>query len=172
MKNRKQKITEILKQKKINSWTVGPDTSQSNRHQPTYLKVFMTGVAIESESRPASVQPKREAKLWIVIGLTTMHAVCRIKFMLFPIFIYGRIMLRNWVLKLLQAYIFLNLYTKKVREKSRECHNYKPQPLPDTKTKRKRTKPNSANQTNVRKALSPSSEVIAMLKGLKKHKRK
>ena len=31
---------------------------------------------------------------------------------------------------------------KKVREKSRECHNHKPQPFPDIKTKRKQTKPN------------------------------
>ena len=31
---------------------------------------------------------------------------------------------------------------KKVREKSRECHNHKPQPYPDTKWKRKPTNPN------------------------------
>ena len=31
---------------------------------------------------------------------------------------------------------------KKVREKSRECHNHKPQPFPDTKRKKKQTKPN------------------------------
>ena len=31
---------------------------------------------------------------------------------------------------------------KRVREKSRECHNHKPQPFPDTKRKRKQTKPN------------------------------
>ena len=31
---------------------------------------------------------------------------------------------------------------KKVREKSRECHNHKPQPFPDTMRKRKRTNPN------------------------------
>ena len=29
---------------------------------------------------------------------------------------------------------------KKVREKSRECHNYKSQPFPDTKTPREREK--------------------------------
>ena len=66
---------------------------------------------------------------------------------------------------------------KKVREKSRECHNRKPQPLPDTKRKRKQTKnQTSANRTNVRKALrlalSSPSVVIAMLKGLKKKKKK
>ena len=31
---------------------------------------------------------------------------------------------------------------KKVKEKSRGCHNHKPQPFPDTKKKRKQTKPN------------------------------
>ena len=32
---------------------------------------------------------------------------------------------------------------QKVREKSRECHNHKPQPFPDTKRKRKPTNPNN-----------------------------
>ena len=32
--------------------------------------------------------------------------------------------------------------TKKVREKSRESNNHKPQPFPDIKRKRKQTKPN------------------------------
>ena len=31
--------------------------------------------------------------------------------------------------------------TKKVREKSRECQNHKPQPFPDPKRKRKPTNP-------------------------------
>ena len=44
-------------------------------------------------------------------------------------------------------------FVKKVREKSRECHNHKPQPFPDTKRKRQQTK-TSANRTNVRKALT------------------
>ena len=34
------------------------------------------------------------------------------------------------------------LCEKKVREKSRECHNHKTQPFPDTKRKRKPTNPN------------------------------
>ena len=34
------------------------------------------------------------------------------------------------------------LFTKKVREKSRKCHNHKPQSFPDTKRKRKQTKQN------------------------------
>ena len=34
------------------------------------------------------------------------------------------------------------LIQKKVREKPRECHNHKPQSYPDTKRKRKQTKPN------------------------------
>ena len=37
--------------------------------------------------------------------------------------------------------------SKKLIEKSRECHNYKPQPTPDTKRKRKMTKTN-AHKTN------------------------
>ena len=65
---------------------------------------------------------------------------------------------------------------KKVREKSRECHNHKPQPFPDTKRKRKPKIPKSTNRTNIRKALrlalSSPIEVIAILKGLKKHKNK
>ena len=62
-------------------------------------------------------------------------------------------------------------FRKKVREKSRECHNHKPQPFPDTKRKRIQTKPNKRKSTNVRKALrlalSSPSEVITVLKGLK-----
>ena len=34
------------------------------------------------------------------------------------------------------------VHTKKVKENSRECHNHKPQPFPDTKRKRKPTNPN------------------------------
>ena len=41
-----------------------------------------------------------------------MHAVCRITFMLYLMFLYRKMILRNWVLKSLQTYIFLNLYTK------------------------------------------------------------
>ena len=41
-----------------------------------------------------------------------MHAVRRITVMLYQIFTYRRLILRNLVLKSLQAYIFLNLYTK------------------------------------------------------------
>ena len=33
-------------------------------------------------------------------------------------------------------------FNKEVSEKSRECHNHKPQSFPDTKRKRKQTKPN------------------------------
>ena len=66
---------------------------------------------------------------------------------------------------------------KMVRETSRECHNHKPQPFPDTKRKRgNRQTQTSTNRTNVRKALrlalSSPSEVIAMLKGLKSTKTK
>ena len=59
---------------------------------------------------------------------------------------------------------------KKVREKSRRCHNHNPQPFPDTKRKRKqRRKPNkhNANKCTKSKCLSSPSEVIVVLKGLK-----
>ena len=36
---------------------------------------------MESDTRPAGVQLKREAKLLTVIGLNTKHADCRIIFM-------------------------------------------------------------------------------------------
>ena len=59
---------------------------------------------------------------------------------------------------------------KMVRETSRECHNHKPQPFPDTGRGNRQIK-TSTNRTNVRKApglaLSSPSEVIALLKGLK-----
>ena len=63
---------------------------------------------------------------------------------------------------------------KKVREKSREYHNHKPQPFPrGTGNRQLQT---STNRTNVQKALrlslSSPSEVIAMLKQLKNTSRK
>ena len=60
---------------------------------------------------------------------------------------------------------------QKVREKSRECQNHKPQPFPDTKRKRKQTKPNKRKSNKRTKSTKISalfpSEVITMLKGLK-----
>ena len=47
--------------------------------------------------------------------------------------------------------------TKKVREKSRECHNYKPQPFPITKRKRKQTKPNKRKSNKRTKSTKISS---------------
>ena len=46
---------------------------------------------------------------------------------------------------------------KKVREKSRECHNHKPQPFPDTKRKRKQTKPNKRKSNKRTKSTKISS---------------
>ena len=76
-----------------------------------------------------------------------------------------------------------NSTNKKVREKSRECHNHKKgkrkvHEVPQSQTaalprhqEEEETDKTSANRTNVRKALrlalSTQSEVIAMLKGLK-----
>ena len=59
---------------------------------------------------------------------------------------------------------------KTLTEKSRQCHNQKPQPTPDTKRKRKSTKLTLAKkQTNAREAqrLAPSSpsKVMTMLNG-------
>ena len=46
---------------------------------------------------------------------------------------------------------------KKVRKKSRECHNHKPQPFPDTKRKRKPTKPNKHKSNKRTKSTRISS---------------
>ena len=46
---------------------------------------------------------------------------------------------------------------KKVREKSRECHNHKPQLIPDTKRKRKQTKPNKHKSNKRTKSTTISS---------------
>ena len=46
---------------------------------------------------------------------------------------------------------------KKVREKSRECHNDKPQPFPDTKRKRKPTNPNKHKPNKCTKSTKISS---------------
>ena len=69
---------------------------------------------------------------------------------------------------------------KKVIEKSRECHNQKPQPTPDTKRKtNKKTfnagKINKQKEKNAREALRPApslNEMIVILKGRKKKKKK
>ena len=46
---------------------------------------------------------------------------------------------------------------KKVREKSRECHNYKPQPFPDPKMKRKPTNPKKHISNKRTKSTKPVS---------------
>ena len=46
---------------------------------------------------------------------------------------------------------------KKVREKSRECHNHKPRPFPDTKRKRKPTNPNKHKSNKRTKSTKISS---------------
>ena len=46
---------------------------------------------------------------------------------------------------------------KQVSEKSRECHNHKPQPFPDTKRKRKQTKPNKRKSNKHMKSTKVSS---------------
>ena len=51
----------------------------------------------------------------------------------------------------------LNMIKKRVREKSRECHNHKPQPFPDTERKRKQTKPNKRKSNKRTKSTRISS---------------
>ena len=49
------------------------------------------------------------------------------------------------------------IYPKKVREKSRECHNHKPQLFPDPKRKRKPTNPNKHKPNKRTKSTKISS---------------
>ena len=58
------------------------------------------------------------------------------------------------ILKILKWHLLPN---KKVREKSRECHNHKPQPFPDTKRKRKPTNPNKHKPNKRTKSTKMSS---------------
>ena len=58
------------------------------------------------------MQLKREAKFLTVIGLTNMHAVCHITFMLYQIFLYRRMILRNLVLKLKPEMNSSHLFTR------------------------------------------------------------
>ena len=51
----------------------------------------------------------------------------------------------------------LNRFQKKVREKSRECHNNKLQPFPDIKRKRKPTNPNKHKSNKRTKSTKISS---------------
>ena len=46
---------------------------------------------------------------------------------------------------------------RKVREKSRECHNHKPQPFPETKRKRKPRNPNKHKSNKRTKSIKISS---------------
>ena len=73
---------------------------------------------------------------------------------------------------------YKDCFKEKNIEKCWECHNHKPQPTPDTKMKRKRTKLGQkltcAKQTNkcTRPAPYSPSEVITMLKRMKKQEDK
>ena len=65
------------------------------------------------------------------------------------------------------------MYSKtELIDESRECHSHKPQPIPDTKRKRRRTKNQRVQnkQTNAREAhrpaLSSPSKVTTMIKEL------
>ena len=56
-------------------------------------------------------------------------------------------------------FLALNFHcgSKTVKEKSRESHNHKPQPFPDTKGKRKQTKPNKRKSNKCTKSTKISS---------------
>ena len=64
----------------------------------------------------------------------------------------------------------LSLYVKKVREKSRECHNHKPQPFPDPKRKSKH-KPNKRTKSTKISSLFPKRG-NRITKKTEKHKNK
>ena len=55
------------------------------------------------------------------------------------------------------------MYKNGVREKSRECHNHKPRPFPDTQIKRKQTKPNK-RKTNKRMKSTKTSSLFPITK--------
>ena len=54
-------------------------------------------------------------------------------------------------------HICVSYHSKKVKEKTRECHNHKPQPFPDTKRKRKQTKPNQRKSNKRTKSTKTSA---------------
>ena len=86
-RTQQQTNSETLEQQKSDSWTpVGPTKDISSGPSQLNLKLY-AGVIIKSEARPTGVQLMRSAKLLTVIVLTTKHAVCRITFMLYPIFL-------------------------------------------------------------------------------------
>ena len=63
----------------------------------------------------------------------------------------------RWLLDWNELKLFQLEIQKKVREKSRECHNHKPQPFPDTKRKRKPTNPNKHKSNICTKSTKISS---------------
>ena len=60
-------------------------------------------------------------------------------------------------IKIDPIYQLLRASQKKVRGKSRECNNHKPQPFPDTKRKRKPTNPNKHKSNKRTKSTKISS---------------
>ena len=74
-------------EQKSNSWTpVDPAKDRPSGPSQLNWKLY-AGVIIKSEARPTGVQLKRSAKMLTVTVLTTKHTVCRITFMLYPIFL-------------------------------------------------------------------------------------
>ena len=89
-------------------------------------------------------------------------------------------LIRNRLISLtkycLQVFQTLGFIPKKVREKSRECHNHKPLPIPDPKRKRKPTnlnkhKPNKRTKSTKISSLFPK-QGNRNTKRTEKHKNK
>ena len=82
----------------------------------------------------------------------------------------------DWINYVLLWRDFEHRCEKNVREKSRECHNHKPQPFPDIKRKRKPTNPNKRESIKHTKSTKISSLFLKRgnrnAKRTEKHKNK
>ena len=71
---------------------------------------------------------------------------------------YEKYVTKAWRSDILFIIIFdASIEKKKVRKKSRECHNHNPQPFPDLKRKRKPTNPNKHKSNKRTKSTKISS---------------
>ena len=72
-------------------------------------------------------------------------------------FIFGAFIFTSFYILYKLYFLSLIVKEKKVREKSRVCHNHKPQPFPDIKRKRKPTNPNKHKSIKHTKSTKISS---------------
>ena len=123
-----------------------------------------------------------EFLLWLWHSLRLLYD-CEVLLLLFKfdlwLFNWFDLIRGNMILLIKNFHLEMTLtssinFKKKLIERSRVCHNHKPQPTLDIKRKRKRRKPytRKTNKKNVqeaqRPAPSPPSEVIRMLKQTEK----